>query len=74
MSVDRVGTRGTSWKQRRMNFGWKVKMGVEAGACCECADPWLLLEGVLSAVLCAGHPLSRAGEQEKNLVFCGLHF
>lgn len=49
-------------------------MGMEAGACCRSADLWLLPEDVLSAVQSAGHPLTRAGLQEKNLVFCGLHF
>lgn len=73
MSVDRVATQGTSWK-KRMNFVWKVKNG-GGGRCLRgCADLWLLLEGVLSAVQSAGHPLTRAGVQDKNLVFCGLHF
>lgn len=37
-------------------------------------SPWLLPEGVVLAVQSAGYPLTRAGVQEKNLVFCGLHF
>lgn len=58
-----------------MNFGWKVKMGVEAGACCGCADPWLLPEGFLSAVQSAGHPLTRAGlQRRKTLCFVAYIF